>query len=290
MGLIFLQKSRFPGFSAKMRYSRRKLIELAINSKYNNSLYFKALYDHHVKDISATNNPGCPSFYSMNFFQNIKTAAEGNSVEDWSSKQWYSYLIDRDVLCEEIRNNDGTSWETIKCAAETTFPEYNWEETWYRARMPGLSNEVRSMFWRFLHNLLPTQSRLHRLKMSPEPTCLSCDTAESDHAWYHTFTKCPAMKSVRDWLSNKLNLLNVFYESIEKAMWLQFPLVNDDAELLPAVWLVRKTLTHAWARRKNREDIDIRALNAVLTINANYLRKSTKFGECGETVHQILLM
>ena len=66
--------------------------------------------------------------------------------------------------------------------------------------------------------------------------------------------------------------------------------MNADAELLPAVWLVGEALTYAWARRKNRENIGIRALNAILTINANYMRKSTKHCECGENIHQILSM
>ena len=187
--------------------------------------------------------------------------------------------------------NDGTTWEAIKCNVETTFPDYNWETIWYRARMPGLSNEVRSMLWKFLHNLLPTQSRLHRLnRMAPDPICINCDTGEVDHAWHHTFTICPAMKPVRDWLSEKLNSLQIYYENIEKALWMQFPLASADTDVLPAVWIIGEALTYAWARRKNRENIDIQTLKAILLINANYMRKSTKYGTCGEKIHQVLLV
>ena len=203
---------------------RKTFLELAANPKYSQSLYFKALYDHHILDITVTNTPSSPSFYNLQFFQTIKTAAEENSVEKWSSKQWYKHLLDRTVLCEELGPND-TSRENKKCLVETTFPDYNWETTWFRARMPGLSNDVRSMFWRFFHNLLPTQSRLHHLnRMAPEPTCVNCDTGETDHAWHHTFSVCLAMQPVRDWLVGKLNLLPIYYENIEKQCGCSSPL------------------------------------------------------------------
>ena len=79
-------------------------------------------------------------------------------------KQWYSYLLNKDVLQMKVQDeNDRNVWEPIKCNVEAVFPQYDWDITWARAHMPGLSNEVRSFFWKFFHNLLPTQSRLDRI-------------------------------------------------------------------------------------------------------------------------------
>ena len=108
----------------------KTFLELAINPDYNNSLYFKAVYDHHVLNNTNTNDPGCPPTYNQQFFQTIRSAMGDNRVEVWSSKQWYSYLLDKTLLCEEIGDNGQTSWEPIKCKAETTFTEYDWSTIW----------------------------------------------------------------------------------------------------------------------------------------------------------------
>ena len=94
--------------------------------------------------------------------------------------------------------------------------------------------------------------------------------------------------SVPNWLSAKLDLLSVFYESMEKAIWLQFPLATNDTEVLPAVWLVGEALAYAWSRRKNKERLDLRTLTAALTHNANIMRKSERHGRCGEKLHLVL--
>ena len=47
-------------------------------------------------------------------------------------------------------------------------------------------------------------------------------------------------------------------------------------------------IVYAWAKRKNREIIDIRALNAILISHAKYMCKSSKYAECGQTIHELL--
>ena len=267
----------------------KTFLELAVSPKHKNSLLFNALFKHHILDNTNTNIPNCLAFYNISLFQNIKSAMKDHCMESWSSKQWYSHLLDQNVLCEEVIENGSTSWVPKKCNAEVTFPEYDWDTIWARARMPGLSNEVRSFYWKFFHNLLPTQSRLHRItRTTATPLCIQCDTGEVDHAWYHTFTTCPVLKPTIDWILEKLNRLQIYFDSVEGALWLQFPLAASDAETLPAVWLVGESLAYAWARRRNREAIDVRALNASLMTNANYLRNSARHANCGENLDSVL--
>jgi len=71
-------------------------------------------------------------------------------------------------------------------------------------------------------------------------------TGDDDHAWFHSFTVCPGSRPMSDWLSAKLTMLPIYFDSIDKALWLQFPGTNEDTELLPAVWLVGEALTYAW--------------------------------------------
>ena len=84
-----------------------------------------------------------PTFYSQQFYQTIKTAREENCVDKWSSNQWYQYLLGRKYLSTEITDDAGASiWEPIKCSDEIEYELYNWDITWARAYMPGLSNEA----------------------------------------------------------------------------------------------------------------------------------------------------
>ena len=124
-------------------------------------------------------------------------------------------------------------------------------------------------FWLFFHNLLPTQSRLHRiLRTVDDPSCVHCDSGDNDHAWNHTFTSCEHTASIMDWLLTKLNTLPIDNVNIETALWLQFPPPITDSDLLCAIWLVGEALAYTWARRKNREDISSATLHAILSYKA----------------------
>ena len=121
------------------------------------------------------------------------------------------------------------------------------------------------MLWKFFHNLLPTQSRLHRItRTTPTPVCKNCDTGAEDHAWYHTFLSCPATKTIMDWLVETLQRIPIQDASIEMAIWLQFTPPIPENDLLCAVWLVGETLTYSWARRRNREALSIPSLTTSL--------------------------
>ena len=155
--------------------------------------------------------------------------------------------------------------------------------------MPGLSNEVRSIFWKFFHYLLPTQSRLNRITRTVnDPCCIHCDSGEPDHAWYHTFKSCSASKPLMDWLLVRINLIPIQCDSIDEALWLQFTPAICEIDLLSAVWLVGETLAYTWARRQNRENMDTQTLTAMLKIKASQMSKSTKHSQCGKNVCTIL--
>ena len=155
--------------------------------------------------------------------------------------------------------------------------------------MPGLSNEERTTFWKFFHNLIPTKSRLHRItRTTPDPICTHCDTGAVDHAWNHTFLTCPTTKPIMDWLVEILKLVPIPEVNIEMALWIQFPPLIPEHDLLSAVWLVGETLTYSWARRKNREAVSIHSLRAILQEKAHFLSQSSRHSEAGIQLCNIL--
>ena len=264
---------------------------MAISTDFRNSLYYNSLYEHHIQGNNVIIDPGCPSFYNQQFFRTIKIAKEENCIEGWSSKQWYQYLLDKEVLQTQILDDvDGrVRWEPTKCKVELEFAHFDWDTTWARAHMSGLTNETRTTFWKFFHNLLPTQARLHRItRTTPDPSCISCDTGAIDHAWYHTFLSCPSSKTIMDWLVVTLTMIPIENASIEMAIWLQFSPLTPDNDLLAATWLVGEAMTYSWSRRRNREASSIPSLIAILRIKAFHMSMSRKHCQTGKQLCELL--
>ena len=68
-------------------------------------------------------------------------------------------------------------------------PSVSWDRSWFLARLSGLSSEQTSFIFKILQNILPTGSRLHRLKQRESPVCTLCTCGLSDD-WVHTFLTC----------------------------------------------------------------------------------------------------
>ena len=145
------------------------------------------------------------------------------------------------------------------------------------------------MLWKFFHDLLPTQSRLHRItRTTPDPTCIYCDTGDEDHAWSHTFHSCPSSKPVMDWLVETLTLVPIPEVTIESALWLQFSPLTPENDLLAAVWLVGEAMTYSWSRRRNREVSSIPSLIAILRTKAFHMSLTKRHCHTGKQLCELL--
>ena len=92
-----------------------------------------------------------------------------------------------------------------------------------------------------------------------------------------------------DWLVVILERLLIEDVSLPMALWLQFPPIIEECDLLAAVWLVGETISYTWAsRRRNREVISIPTLTALLSIQANQLAKSQKHYTAGKKICELL--
>ena len=55
-----------------------------------------------------------------------------------STAQWYRVLLEKEVTMAEGDNN---TMEYIKSKVELASPDTDWEESWRKARLKGLSSE-----------------------------------------------------------------------------------------------------------------------------------------------------
>ena len=102
----------------------RTFLELAANQKYLQSQYLNLLYRYHVLDEDVV-CPPLPPYYSISFFDIIRqTKNTGRDVVSMTTRQWYSYLLNKDIL--NVIQEDGSEAKRL-CKVELLSPDIDWE-------------------------------------------------------------------------------------------------------------------------------------------------------------------
>ena len=143
--------------------------------------------------------------------------------------------------------------------------------------MRGLTNESRSFLWRLLHNLLPTEERLHKLHKSPSSLCKLCPDNKVDNVWSHTFSECAVSSPAMEWMLNTVRKYDPSCVKQESVL-LQLNPGNKD-HILPCVWLITETLQFIWAKRRSKEAINVGEMAAKITAKCIALKTSNLFNE-----------
>lgn len=266
----------------------KTFIELAISTIFQQSLFYTAAYNFYVLETTDF-DPGLPPTVTKEAISIIKAAILDNlEVETVSAKQWYNRLLEKDVLQETILEPDGTmSSAAIKTKSELEHPQYDWNCIWWRARMPGLTNDQRSFFFKFFHNLLPSQERQMRTCRNVDsPNCLLCNADAVDSVWHHAFTSCSHTDEAMTWMVQFLSSLDPATTN-QRAIWLQFDTLNPASELA-AVWLTASTLSYSWSRRKKKEPIILEALKSSIRTEASFLSASRHHSNTGVLLLELL--
>ena len=85
----------------------------------------------------------------------------------------------------------------ISSRVESAIPGTDWETSWRLARLGGLGPENTSFLFKLLHQILPTQERLHRAKKEANPRCKAagCTSGEVEDL-QHSLVECQANQLV----------------------------------------------------------------------------------------------
>ena len=156
-------------------------LQTAINPKFKQILYHNALYRHYVLSEPMV-VPAIPGNFSDDFFPTIRSAiAELGDLEDILIGKLYEYLV-RDITRAPralgAENDDPSHMDRplrpIRC--ELNSPEVNWERSWRRARLRGLSPDLLSFILKLLWLITPTRERLHHIlpNLYNSPNCTLC--------------------------------------------------------------------------------------------------------------------
>ena len=251
----------------------KSFLDTAINPTFKRNIFHQALYEWHVEDSRSIPNPGKPGYYSSDFFDAIRAVKSQGllRLSGMTIGMWYRALLEIYVT-HEIDEN-GFQFKMLS-KSERTNPATNWESTWQLSSTPGLDSKDTSFLFCLLHNLLPTQERLHRV-LSHTVTSSHCTLCTEDVLCdqLHALVTCPFNNDVGHWITRCLrNILPQLQPA--HLMTLNFGLDPSNKNALPTSWLSSKALNIVWQSRVNKKATSITATRAALEAGIMLLRKT----------------
>ena len=245
-------------------------LESAIMPKFQRNLYHHALYNWHIQDVRTIPAPSTSPYYDAEFFSCIKEVKEEGllNILTMTSGMWYRVLVEKNVTHEALGNTS----RHIPCRAERNHPAVDWDRTWRLASTPGLSSDHLTFLWRMLHNLLPCQARLFRMRMPniTTDTCAHCNQNETGNI-NHSLLHCNYNDGAGQYLLEKLSSM-VPNLHPDQVTLLDLDLAEDDR--LPAVFLIAAVLSEVWLLRKDKKPCHLNSIRATLEAGINIMRKS----------------
>ena len=153
---------------------------------------------------------------------------------------------------------------------ELSSPNTDWENSWRLARLPGLGREHTSFLFRLLHQILPTQERLHRTKTDVNPVCKAAGCTEVEDLG-HCLVICPANQDVG---TSLVELLRQHHAGLTTAAALRLEMQVEEHLELPMVWVTAGTLLSIWEQRKISNKVQPHLTRANLEAKINTLRET----------------
>ena len=248
----------------------RSFLETACHPQFIPSLYHSTLFRYHVVGETGIPDPGFPPFYPKDFFSKIREVylKPSFNVTTMSQKQWYNLLLENCTM--EL--GDGDEMTYIPSRVEVASPLTDWKKTWRLARMQGLGSEHTSFLFRLLHQLLPTQERLHRANKVVNAFCKApgCSGTEVD-TLAHNLVECQANLEVGE---NLMNVVRQYQPNLSLDAALRLEVDVDDELELPLVWLCAATLLSIWDQRNANLRVQPYLTRAELEAKVNLLRET----------------
>ena len=82
---------------------------------------------------------------------------------------------------------------TTPMRIQTLWPETDWDQVWANILQAPISQQVESEWYQVIHDLIPTNTRLHRIRIAPSELCQICSAPDSLE---HRLTNCNNSKII----------------------------------------------------------------------------------------------
>ena len=116
--------------------------------------------------------------------------------------------------------------------------------TWSRLNNSVVDARARDVMYLLIHNKLPVQERLFRIRLKNDPYCKACVGAEIADV-EHYFSKCDGIVDTWAVVKNEILRIGKFKNNVNdwKILNLMFPKSRLDKEL---IWLVSSYVWYVW--------------------------------------------
>ena len=182
---------------------------------------------------------------------------------------WYRWLVENNVT---HRVTASGREELMPCRIEMKHPELNWDNIWSLSTTSGLPSTLLTFLWRMIHDLLPCQTRLFRLRMPNiiSEVCTHCDlNVAGDTA--HSLVLCPYNGGAGLFL---LNQLHKVLPQLQPHQVVKLDLHVEQDLKLPLTFLISSVLLDVWECRRQKKPCHLHTIRAALEAGVNILRKS----------------
>ena len=250
----------------------RSFLETALIKNFRKNSFHMALFRWHILHHRDIPDPGNPPYLTDDLFNLIREVKEEGvlNLSHMKSGDWYRVLIENKVTME----TDMEGRRVLKPSkVENRNPDVDWPNTWSLINMKGLNPTEKSFLWKMINNLLPTQSRLFRLKIKDtlSPLCSRCDRGESDDL-IHALITCDLNTEISTWL---MTILQNHISTLQPRQVVLLDLGPLDESLrLPLVWLISSTLSLVWEARRENKRPTLHKIRSSLEAKVNILRKT----------------
>ena len=260
-------------------------IQTACGKIFQQSLFHSWLYRYHVLREENLPNPGTPPYYGGTFFQTIREVNETTGFDPvhLTVKQWYQFIVERDVLLRKVDDEDRMM--TIPCKIEKRYPLTPWTDIYRLSRLKGLSSQSKSFLFKLVHEILPSNERINHLNPNSSSLCrLNCGEVES---YEHLFFQCVSNSVAAEAL---LRCLCVYDQSLTISRVLSLNIQTDECFELAILSLLSSGLELIWTRRLERKSTNLVLMRSDLEWQVLLKRKSRnrRIGEAANIMLNII--
>ena len=264
----------------------RSFLETSVNPNFQHSLYHETLYRYHVLDDISVPDPGLTPYYDKTFFSIIKHYKNNSSmnIAVLSIRQRYMMLLEDRVLMSQ---NDNSSPTLLPIRAEVLHPNSDWPSIWARARTRGLGSDLTAFLFRLLHQLLPTQERVHRIVgdgQGQSGLCVRCHQERED--LQHAFFFCQENSGVGFAL---LSYVQQVSPTLTTGGALRLELEDDlgEEDLLAVVCLLATGMKYIWETRAEKKTLTLFKMKAEIEARISILRR-TRYWRSGDKMLEMI--
>ena len=180
------------------------------------------------------------------------------NIVSYINTPYYEYAVDTIRKCFHHKDFPNVNSKVIynmilpnvKARVELLYPLYDWANIWTFLAFRFISVYDRPIIFKYIHEIIPTNKRLHEIRLRNNPFCDLCNVEDSN---IHRFYYCMTVQESLSWLRKAIfYLCGMNIGSLLKVLSLDLPKVNVKVKNTLCI-VICNYITNVWFNRDNNE-------------------------------------